>query len=953
MDLKGTIFKFGSKLGLIASLLALELILETVIPLKHWENYFFDTELSWFSEPAVKNDIAIIEIDDFSLKQFGKWPWSRRKHAELINLLSTVDAKAIGLDVIFAEPDLADPEADQLLAEAIKANGRVVLPVLPDIKFQGGLQAIVPMPALLHAAAAIGHVDSGTDNDGVIRSVYLKAGMNGVVWPAFALALLNLGQPDVLGGAMKGVRNPKAEFTANMWNRDYGVQVPFIGSNGHFYKISYAQVFNDPKVKDRLCGKYILIGPTAAGLATLFLTPQHNNIGLITGIEVHANILDALLNDLTIEPVNPLWGHLLTAFLVMIPLLGYQCIVKRHALSFSLVFSGLAIIASVLLLKNAHFWYSPLPVVLTLALAYLFWDWERIRYFTRSLFKEKQLAKAALHSIADAVVTTKAWGLIVYMNPAAEKLTGFSLEQAHGQPISAVIQFTDDEAGNGFDGLIASLQKGQNVKEITPRRIINKSGKGLDVQISASPIKGQSGDVIGMVFAFNDITESIQISQQMTYLATHDALTGLANRTLFYEQIERAIAACNRQGNNLALLFIDLDDFKKVNDGMGHAAGDSVLIETASRLLANMRQTDTVARWGGDEFVVLLNQLPSEENTTYVIAKVVERLSRPYQIEGQTLYVTPSIGISVFPKDGLTADELLANADTAMFQVKENGRNNFSFFSSDFDKPTRHRLDIETELYSALAEGHFEVYYQPQLDLISQKVVAAEALLRWNHPRRGMIPPDSFISLAEDTGLINPIGEWVLLTVCKQINAWQKMGLPEICIGVNLSPCQFLHNDVCNSIQQALKTHDVMARQVKIEITEGLMIKNVESVAKMLWDIRALGVGISVDDFGTGYSSLSVLRNFPIDQLKIDKSFINHMESNPDDVNIIQSIIMLGHNMGMQVVAEGVENKKQFDILKLWKCDYIQGYYFSHPLTAAVMTELLQQQRKIKYSPAL
>jgi diguanylate cyclase (GGDEF)-like protein/PAS domain S-box-containing protein len=673
---------------------------------------------------------------------------------------------------------------------------------------------------------------------------------------------------------------------------------------------------------------------------------MYKRVGLITGLEMNANVLDTLLNDISIQTLGKSWSMILTGFLVFVPVAGYNFFFPRQVLLISLLFSGLTLALSAGLLRGFHYWYGPSPVLAVLASGYLFWHWQRLRFFTTSLFKQRQLAKATLHSIADAVITTDAEGLIVYINPAAEKLTGFPLETAQGLHIDSVIRFLNTENINtehGFSDFIDKLLNGRSIKEKTPKYIITNSGDEFAIQISGSPIKGQSGKISGVVFAISDITDILQTSRKISYLATHDPLTGLANRTLFYEQIEKAIASCHRQENYLAVLFIDLDDFKKVNDGMGHAVGDLLLTEVAERLLAGMRQIDTVARWGGDEFVVLLNQLASEENITGIVVKLLERLSQPFNFEGLTLYVTPSIGISVFPKDGSTSEELLVHADAAMFQVKENGRNGFLFFSSGFDKSANQRLVMEKEMYSAREEGYFEVFYQPQIDTKTNRIIGAEALLRWQHPHKGFISPDSFIPLAEETGFINQLGDWVLQTVCKQLSDWQKQGLPEISVAVNLSPRQFLQNDLCEKISQALKDHNVKACFLKVEITERLMIKNVDKVAQMLWDIRALGVCVSIDDFGTGYSSLSVLKNFPIDQLKIDKFFIRHLGTNTDDAKIAQSIIMLGHNMCMNVVAEGVETQAQLDFLREWNCDFIQGYHFSRPLTPTQMTELLQR----------
>lgn len=945
MQLLAMLSKCKRQIFLIICVVSFALILHQKETIKRWGNYFFDAELIALPERPASNDIVIIAIDDFSLKQLGKWPWSRDIHAQLVNLLTAANVKAVGLDIIFAEPDQNNPASDQALVEAVKNNGRVVLPVLPDRKPDGSLDVTLPMPALREVAAGLGHVDTGMDSDGIIRSAYLMAGQKDKLWPALALALINVNTTDIQP-YLKGVRNPENDAPASFWRRDFRIELPFLPANSHFKQISYAEMLSNPDILREVAGKYILVGTTAAGLSHMFMTPLHKNSSLVSGIELHAGILDTLLSGSAIEPINPLHSLFLTAALVALPLIGYNFFFCTQALPISVVFAGLALAISTLLLRNFFLWFNPLPVLLPLTGAYVFWDWQRIHFFTQSLFKERQLAKAALHSIADAVITTKPWGIIIYLNPAAEKLSGFSLQQAIGLHINSVIRLAELRAGSeefGFDSLIARLSAGDTMKEFGPKHIINSAGEERAVKISASPIRNNSGQIISIVFAFTDITETLQISHKMTYLATHDALTGLANRTLFYEQIEKAIATCKRQNNNLALLFIDLDDFKKVNDGLGHAAGDAVLIETAARLKANIRQADTVARWGGDEFIVLLNQLPHEENTTYAISKVTEQLSRPYIIDGHTLYITPSIGISLYPKDGLTAEDLLANADAAMFQVKQNGRNNFGFFSDSHDKASKYRLNMETELYSALAEGHFEIYYQPQLDLKTNSITAAEALLRWNHPKQGIISPDNFIPLAEATGLINPIGDWVIQTVCRQISLWQKLALPEICVSVNLSPHQFLQSNLCEKIRAALKNNRIHAHYLKIEITESLMIKNVQNAVKMLWDIRALGVGVSIDDFGTGYSSLSMLKNFPIDQLKIDKSFIGPLTSNSDTANIVQTIILLGHNMGMKVVAEGVENREQYELLKNWKCDFVQGYYFNRPLTASQLVNLMQE----------
>ena len=942
------------KLLLIGCLPVLAVFLQQSELLKHWDNQAFDAEVTLLSRPF-NEEIVIIAIDEHSLKQQGKWPWSRRTHAELINRLTAAGAQAIGFDIIFAEPDKNDPDADQALVEAVKNNGRIILPVLPEkSNYDGVLKASLPWPELAKASAGLGHVDIEIDKDGIVRSAYLTAGVDGKHWPAFSLALAMLKNPNQ-ANLLKGARILEPYIFSDSWQRDFRIEVPFADARDHFSQLSYADVLLDASLSAGLRGKTILVGMTATGLAQMFITPQHRTSGLMSGVEVNANILDVLTSDLSIQKLNKTWSLLLSCFLVFFPVVGYNFFPQRHALLISLLFSVLTTGISVALMKALHVWYSPVSVVLVLTVGYLLWHGQRLQFFSRLLFTERQFTKATLHSIADAVITTNREGLIVYMNPTAEKLTGFSLDTAQGLNVDSVVRFINSEDNltqNQFNYSIHNLLSGLNIHETVPRFIVNNSGDEFAVQINGSPIQGETDKITGAVLAFTDITEIVQSNRKISHLATHDPLTGLSNRVLFNEQIKKAIASCHRQGNYLAVLFINLDDFKKINDGMGHAVGDLLLIEVASRLLANMRQNDTVARWGGDEFVVLLNQLPFEENITGIIVKILERLSRPYDFDGLTLYVTPSIGISVYPKDGLTPEILLAYADAAMFQVKENGRNNFSFFCSGFNKSAKQRLVMEKEMYCALEEGQFEVYYQPQIELTTNRITGAEALLRWNHPQKGFISPDTFIPLAEETGLINEIGDWVLQQVCRQLSNWQKQGVPAICVAVNLSPRQFLQESLCANIEQALNKYDMKGCLLKIEITESMMIKNVDKVAKMLWDIRALGVSISIDDFGTGYSSLSVLKNFPIDQLKIDKSFITHLDVNPDDANIAQSIIMLGHNMGMNVVAEGVENQIQLDSLLGWGCDVIQGFYFSPPLTSVGMAKLLKQSEFIKNGQA-
>jgi diguanylate cyclase (GGDEF)-like protein/PAS domain S-box-containing protein len=936
----------------ILGLLLIAVVLQQNPILKPWNNQLYDVGLTMFSR-ADNKDIVIISIDKYSLKKLGHWPWSRRKHAELIEQLTAAHVRAIGLDLAFDKPDLIDPAGDKKLIQAIRNNGRVILPVFPESPNPNQpLQALLPWPALVNAAAGLGHVDVDLDSDGVVRSTCLQAGIKGLYWPSFALALLSINEPNNQR-FLKGERPSPAE-DCPCWQRDFRINLPFVSADHHFKQVSYADVLTNAKTRAGLRGKIVLVGTTSAGLAHLYKTPLHKQAKVISGTEINAYELDVLLNNLSIQILPKLWTILLTLVLVGVPVISYTLLLPNRSLPISCTFCVLTLIVSALLLKMLHFWYGPIPTLVVLLVGHIIWSWHRLDFFTRLLFSERKFAKAALHSIADAVITTSCKGFIEYMNPAAEQLTGYSIKAALGLHLDTVLTFSaqGNNATQELDSVTRNVENGHEFKTIMPRFLTNHLGEEYAIQVKGMPIKDDNGQIAGMVFTLNDLTRTLQISSKIAHLATHDPLTGLPNRILLQENVANAILSANRNGNHFALLFIDLDGFKKINDGMGHTIGDLLLKEVATRLRTDMRQLDTAARWGGDEFVVLLNHLPTEETISPIATKILQRLAPPYYFAGQKLYVTPSIGISIYPKDGVTTETLLAHADAAMYRVKEDGRNNFSFYSNGLNESAKKRLIMEKEMYAAFEAGHFEVFYQPQINLSTNKIVGAEALLRWNHPQKGLIQPGTFIALAEEIGLINPISEWLLNTVCAQQHLWQQSELPFITVAINLSPRQFSQNDLCQRISQALLKHKIKSGSLKVEITENLMIKDVDRVIQTLLDIKALGVSIAIDDFGTGYSSLSTLQNFPIDQLKIDKSFIDQMVLGSNSSSIIQTIIMLGHNMQMDVVAEGVETLEQFNHLNDWQCDLIQGYYFSRPLKVGAMTALLAKnnaQRDTQY----
>jgi len=553
--------------------------------------------------------------------------------------------------------------------------------------------------------------------------------------------------------------------------------------------------------------------------------------------------------------------------------------------------------------------------------------------------------------VGDGVIATDAVGRIAYMNPIAENLTGYTMTEAHGRPIGEIVPFAD-----GLENLrtdTAALLDPLSDRPQRPHFLRDRSGKQYAVRMSVNPIVGNGGTPEGRVLAFSDITETLRINHQIAFLATHDALTELPNRVLLEDRLVQAIAHARRQGLHLGVLFLDLDNFKKINDGLGHAAGDVLLKAVAERLSACVRLGDTAARWGGDEFVVLLESLPRPESVAEVADKIRTAFSQPFWVAGQALYVTFSMGISLYPRDGASGDSLLQHADAAMYRVKARGRNQFGFYSREMNDWAMERLLLEKDLHEALGRGEFEVYYQPQWDTHSGRVIGAEALLRWHHPERGMIPPDTFIPLAEETGLIVPIGEWVIADVCRQARVWRETGLPDLAVAINLSPRQFLQPDLYDRFHALIRGNALPERAIKLEITESLMTHDIERVAEVLNRMKALGVTLAIDDFGTGYSSLSLLKRLPIDQLKIDKSFVRHVVTDAGDAAIVQSVVFLARHMNLSVIAEGVETESQWAFFRDLHCDGLQGYYFSPPLEASEMTRLITTTLDLQPAPVL
>ncbi|MDB5867666.1 MAG: response regulator receiver modulated diguanylate cyclase/phosphodiesterase, partial [Betaproteobacteria bacterium] len=436
--------------------------------------------------------------------------------------------------------------------------------------------------------------------------------------------------------------------------------------------------------------------------------------------------------------------------------------------------------------------------------------------------------------------------------------------------------------------------------------------------------------------------------EQFRRLAHYDSLTRLPNRSLFYDRLAHGIAQARRNGWTLAVLFIDVDRFKHVNDTFGHTAGDQLLKQVSERLSGCIRSDDTVGRLSGDEFAIVLSRLTAPEDAATVAQKIVDELNLPFQLEGAELYVTASIGITVYPNDSEDQDALIRNADVAMYRAKERGRNNYQFYTPELNRRTREMLNMESELRRALERDEFVMHYQPKVSLVTGQITGVEALLRWRHPERGLVPPGDFIPLLEETGLIVQTGEWVLKAVCEQIKTWERAGIEPLPVAVNLSARQFLAPDLAGSIRRVLEAHEVKPDLLEVEITESAIMTNADEAIRTLETLEALGVKTSVDDFGTGYSSLGYLKRFPLYALKIDRSFVRDITSDPDDATITQAVISMAHSLQLKVIAEGVETEAQLEFLERYGCDEVQGYLYSKPIPGEECGIMIADDARLK-----
>lgn len=728
MERLARLFRFPG-LGLALSLSLLAVLLLNTGALSRIDNLIYDSLLRIWPRSA-SSEIVLIEIDEHSLYRLGRWPWSRRIHADLINALGQQGPAAIGLDIIFAEPDVVDPEADTLLVQAIDNNGHVILPVLPeaaDIR-SGGVTVTLPLPQLAIAAAGLGHVDVELDKDGLVRSAYLEAGYGKQKWRSFASVLLSTGRKDSTLSS-EGESRPQSGYPGpGIWWRNQRILVPFATETG-FQRLPYVDALQGKMGGVDLHGKFVLVGASAAGLAPRFPSPLSGESKPMSGLEFHAQILNAGLQGFHLTRINSAIENFLTLILVFAALIIGRFLFPNRPFLMSFAGISLSGAISLILLFTSEIWYSPTPVVFALALSYPLLNWRRLEHIGRILLSEQRRNAATLNAMSDAVIITDLLGCVEYLNPNAELLTGFSLQEAKDNSIDVVLACLDMDQLN-IRNPSQLLNPGS--QSFDPCILTTPNGDEYTIRLSSNRIQTAENEPERIMIVLSDITETLKIGRRWQYLATHDKLTGLPNRAMMEELIEQSLAKGKQVDSHFAICLIDLDGFKSANNALGQSAGDFLLKEVARRLKINTRNGDTVARWGGDVFIIFFDRVPNREMIATLTKKILATLGQPYPYLQETFTVTPSIGISLFPDDGKTAEHLLNKANAAMYSVKKSGSNDFCFYSSQhMSTDEEHVMELSSEdlVYSLSAED------KAKLDAIRLKTEQLKSTFKKAQPQ--------------------------------------------------------------------------------------------------------------------------------------------------------------------------------------------------------------------------
>ena len=556
-------------------------------------------------------------------------------------------------------------------------------------------------------------------------------------------------------------------------------------------------------------------------------------------------------------------------------------------------------------------------------------------------------AQVTLESIGDAVISTDVAGKISFLNLVAERLTGWRVGEARGQPIDAVFKILDATTREGVTRSMVTASAEPHRPGHLPGCciLVQREGGEIYIEDSTAPIHGRDGKATGSVIVFRDVSEARRVAQEMMHASQHDFLTGLPNRLLMEDRLGQAIALAERHSGEVAVLYLDLDQFKQVNDSLGHMVGDKLLQSVAERLQEQVRLPDTVSRQGGDEFVVLLQEVKGKADVEVVTKRILEAVAQVHSIGEDEISITASVGVSRYPEDGMDAETLVKHADTALYQAKASGSGSFKFFKAAMNARAVYRRKMAEDLRWALERNEFQLHYQPTIDLKSGAISGVEALLRWTSAKRGAVAPETFLEVAEETGLMLPIGAWVLREACRQAKSWLEEGLPAVSMAVNISAMHLQDGRFRSEVKKVLEETGLSPAMLELEVAETVLTELPDRARTAVQSLRQMGVKVSIDDFGAGYSSLSHLKRLPVDILKIDRSFLHPLKEQLDDTSIAVAIIRMGRSLKLRVVAEGVESLEDMKFLQAQDCDEAQGFFFSAPVPAEQFAAMLRKRQ--------
>ena len=769
---------------------------------------------------SFSEDIVVVAIDDNSLQELGRWPWNRSRHAELISRLTEMQAKAIGLDIIFAEHQTDDPDADSNLASAIEKSARTVLAIAPSKQYGDQLiTELLPIPELANAASGLGHVDVELDVDGLCRSTFLYAGLGMATWPGFPLAILQKS-----GQQPKGIKIDRslATDTADGWIREHKILIPFIREQQP-RQFSYSDVLAGRIPADNFRNKFILVGATAAGLGDAISTPGAFSHERMPGIVLNAQILNSLLQGNAIGEISSIPQTLLSAVIILLSLIGIVSIkTPKNSLLVAISCTMTPLLLSVVLLTQLQLWFAPVAAMLAIALCWPLWTLWRLH-------------------------------------------------------------------------LAEHLQ--------------------------------------------------IKLQQQLERQAHFHSATELPNVKLLEKRLEQLAEQPNPQTTGLMVLHINWPGSASVV--IDRPISDPILKGISKKLQSSCKDTDFIAHLSGDDFAVLSSGHKNSHSVQQAAVDLLHQLQKPLLHEKEQLLLAPQIGLSIWPIDTLDVHALLRNAYTAMFKSRIDETEHLCIYSSGIADELQSRSQLEQALVYALERNEFELYYQPQVDARNENIVGVETLVRWYNPTLGWVSPDSFIPVAEHIGLIDRIGEWIIETACLQLHLWNQLGMKDLRLAINVSPLQFMVPGLENRLLHFVEKYELNPACIELEITESSLMRDIETAIKVMKQVKQYGMELAIDDFGTGYSSLSNLRHFPLDRLKIDRSFTMELGDNNDSTEITLTILAMAKNLGLKIIAEGVETQEQAEFLRRNGCNEFQGYLYYRPVSADMVTEMLLAKSSI------